>query len=78
MLTSPGEVYARHARHILHQIEALHGDLQDYTDGTKGNLRVFVSATAIVEHFSNSLVPYMQAHQDVRIQLTECLTVETA
>lgn len=44
-LTPPGETLLHHARTILQQLERLKGDLQAYTDGVKGHLRVSANTT---------------------------------
>jgi DNA-binding transcriptional LysR family regulator len=40
-LKPPGQAFVQHARLVLGQIENLRGDLQSFTKGVKGHLRVF-------------------------------------
>lgn len=70
-LTPPGQAYAHHARMVLHQIETLRGDLQEYTQGVKGHLRVFATTTAMAEFLPAVLRGYLAAHPDVNIDLRE-------
>lgn len=70
-LTPPGQAYAHHARTVLHQIEALRGDLQEYARGVKGHLRVFASTTAIAEFLPAVLRGFLSSHPDVNIDLRE-------
>src|SRR3954467_13421959 len=46
-LTAPGQALAHHARLVLHQLDPLRSDLQEYAQGIKGHLRVFASPPAI-------------------------------
>jgi DNA-binding transcriptional LysR family regulator len=73
-LTPPGQALAHHARQVLHQLEHLRGDLQEYAQGVKGHLRVFASTTAITEFLPDVLRRYLAAHPDVNIDLREKLS----
>ena len=75
-LTPPGQALAHHARQVLHQLEHLRGDLQEYAQGIKGHLRVFASTTAITEFLPGVLRRYLAAHPDVNVDLREKLSVE--
>jgi DNA-binding transcriptional LysR family regulator len=73
-LTPPGQAFAHHARLVLHQLEHLRGDLQEYAQGVKGHLRVFASTTAITEFLPAVLRRYLATHPDVNIDLRERLS----
>lgn len=73
-LTPPGQAFAHHARLVLHQIEHLRGDLQEYAQGVKGHLRVFASTTAITEFLPAVLRRYLSTHPDVNVDLRERLS----
>jgi DNA-binding transcriptional LysR family regulator len=73
-LTPPGQAFAHHARQVLHQLEQLHGDLQEYAQGVKGHLRVFASTTAITEFLPAVLRSYLSTHPDVNVDLRERLS----
>ena len=75
-LTPPGQALAHHARQVLHQLEHLRGDLQEYAQGIKGHLRVFASTTAITEFLPDVLRRYLAAHPDVNVDLREKLSAE--
>jgi DNA-binding transcriptional LysR family regulator len=70
-LTAAGRTFVQHARAILSETERLHGDLQEYTQGIKGHLRVFASTTAIGEFLPAVLRKYLLAHPDVSVDLRE-------
>ena len=73
-LTPPGQAFAHHARLVLHQLEHLRGDLQEYAQGVKGHLRVFASTTAITEFLPAVLRRYLSTHPDVNVDLRERLS----
>jgi DNA-binding transcriptional LysR family regulator len=73
-LTQPGQAFAHHARLVLGQLEHLRGDLQEYTQGVKGHLRVFANTTAITEFLPAVLRTYLLSHPDVNVDLRERLS----
>ena len=77
-LTQPGQAFAHHARLVLGQLEQLRGDLQEYTQGVKGHLRVFANTTAITEFLPAVLSSYLSTHPDVNVDLRERLSGERA
>ena len=70
-LTAAGRTFVQHAKTILFETERLHGDLQEYTQGIKGHLRVFASTTAIGEFLPAVLRTYLLSHPDVSVDLRE-------
>src|SRR3546814_2243414 len=48
-LTPSGEAFVRHARIVLRQLEHLRGDIQEYSQGIKGCVRVCATTTAMNE-----------------------------
>lgn len=70
-LTPPGQALVQHARLVLAQMERLRSDLQAYTRGVKGHLRVYASITAIAEFLPPTLGRYLASHPDVNIDLRE-------
>jgi DNA-binding transcriptional LysR family regulator len=48
-VTPAGATLLAHARRVLRQIEQLSGDLQEYSSGIKGHVRVFANTTAMSE-----------------------------
>ena len=73
-LTPPGQAFVHHARMVLGQIQHLRGDLQEYTRGVKGHLRVFANTTALGEFLPPVLRSYLFSHPDVNIDLRERLS----
>jgi len=73
-LTPPGQAFVHHARRVQGQIQHLRGDLQEYTSGIKGHLRVFANTTALGEYLPPVLRSYLLSHPDVNIDLRERLS----
>jgi len=73
-LTPPGQAFVHHARLVLSQLEHLRGDLQEYTQGVKGHLRVYANTTALSEFLPPVLSAYLRTHPDVNIDLRERLS----
>lgn len=70
-LTRAGQAYLHHARQVLHQLEHLRGDLQEYADGIKGHLRIHATTSATAELLPAVLGRYLAAQPDVNIDLRE-------
>ncbi|AOW15672.1 LysR family transcriptional regulator [Hydrogenophaga crassostreae] len=73
-LTQPGKTFVQHAMVVLGQIENLRGDMQEYADGIKGQLRIFSNTTALCEFLPPVLGSFLQSHPDINIHLREMLS----
>ena len=73
-LTPAGEVFTRHGRLVLQQLERLRDDLREYAEGAKGHLRIFASSSAITGFLPGALCTYLAGHRDVKIDLRERLS----
>jgi DNA-binding transcriptional LysR family regulator len=70
-LTDAGDVYLKHAKTILTQVDALTSDMQNYGRGHTGRLRILANTTAVTEYLPPVLGSYLQAHPDVQVDLRE-------
>jgi DNA-binding transcriptional LysR family regulator len=70
-LRPAGEVFLHHARQVLNQLENLSGDLQEFTQGVKGHVRIQANTTAITEFLPQVLQTYLIAHPEVNVDLRE-------
>jgi DNA-binding transcriptional LysR family regulator len=73
-LTPAGETFLFHGRLVLQQIEHLRGDLQEYSQGVKGHLRLFASTASITEFLPPVVRDYLTRHPDVNVDLRERLS----
>lgn len=77
-LTSAGKVLLGHALRVYQQLECLHGDLQAFSHGLKGKVRIFANTTAITELLPAALGAWLAAHPLVDIDLEEKLSPDIA
>jgi DNA-binding transcriptional LysR family regulator len=73
-LTAPGETFLLHARRVMLQLEQLTGDLQEFTKGVKGHVRVFANTSAMSEFLPAVLRTYLVTHPDVYVDMHERLS----
>lgn len=73
-LTPSGEAFVRHARKVMQQIIQLQGDIQEFTRGIKGHIKVLANTTAMSEFMPNVLAKFLAQHRDVTVELRERLS----
>lgn len=77
-LTPAGEALLLNARRVFQDLERLHGDLQVFSRGLKGQVRIFANTTAITEFLPAALGSFLASHPLVDIDLEERLSPEIA
>lgn len=77
-LTPPGEAFLHHARGVLRQAELLRTDLQEYSGGLRGHVRVFANTTAVTDFLPEILPGFLFANPRVNIDLQEKPNAEIA
>lgn len=70
-LTPPGEAFLHHARGVLRQTEQLRADLQEYSGGLRGHVRVFANTTAVTDFLPEILPGFLLHNPRVNIDLRE-------
>lgn len=75
-LSASGEAFLHHARLMLLQADRLRGDLQEYSAGLKGHVRIFANTTAVTDFLPEVLARFMAAHPRVNVDLHEKSSVE--
>jgi DNA-binding transcriptional LysR family regulator len=75
-LTPSGEVLQSHARLIVRQLDRLAGDLHEFAQGIRGNVRLFANTTATAEFLPSALGAFLAAHPSVTVDLQEKLSHE--
>ena len=70
-LTPPGEAFLHHARGVLRQTEQLRTDLQEYSGGLRGHVRVFANTTAVTDFLPEILPGFLSANPRVNVDLQE-------
>ncbi len=70
-LTPPGEAFLHHARGLLRQVDQLRSDLQEYSGGLRGHLRVFANTTAVTDFLPDILPGFLTDNPKINIDLQE-------
>ena len=68
-LTADGEVFLRHARRIIADIEDARSDLSSGTTNIRGELRVAGSASFGRRYIAPYIAEFLRKHPDVRVRL---------
>lgn len=70
-LTPQGDTFLHHAGLILQQSDSLHGELEEYSRGMKGHVRVFANHNAGAEYMPDVLRRFLHKNPRVSIDLQE-------
>ncbi|MDB5840808.1 MAG: LysR family transcriptional regulator [Herminiimonas sp.] len=73
-LLPPGQSFLIHARRVLDELRELRTDMQEYTTGIKGHIRMWVNTTAITEFLPSVLSAFLATRPDVYVDLRERLS----
>src|SRR6266478_1233227 len=74
--TEAGRTLVQHARIMLQQAERMHGELAQYADGVKGQVRLLSNTNALTEFLPEPLSEFLATHPQVSIDLEERLSDE--
>ena len=77
-LTPPGEAFLHHARGVLRQVDQLRTDLQEYSGGLRGHVRVFANTTAVTDFLPEILPYFLSNNPRVNVDLQEKPNAEIA
>lgn len=69
--TPAGLSLLHHARGILHQIEAMHGELGEFSLGLRGHVRLMAHTAAMTEALPDPLAGFLTDHPGIDIALEE-------
>lgn len=70
-LLPSGHAFLHHARQVLGQVELLRSDMQEYSEGIKGHVRILANTTAMTEFLPSVLSRFLALHPNVNIDLSE-------
>lgn len=69
--TPAGRAVVHHARLVLHQLERMRGELNEYAKGLKGHVRLLSNTAAINEFLPDALAGFLAANPNIDIDLEE-------
>jgi DNA-binding transcriptional LysR family regulator len=70
-LTPAGEAFLHHARAMLRQMEELRADLNEYSRGLRGHVRVHANTTAVTDILPAVLPAFLKANPKVNVEIVE-------
>jgi DNA-binding transcriptional LysR family regulator len=74
--TPAGRALVHHARILLQQAERMRGELAQYAEGIKGQVRLLSNTNALTEFLPEPLSDFLASHPQVNIDLEERLSDE--
>ena len=77
-LTPAGESLLDHARVVLHNVEALRGDLAVFARGAKATVRFLANTSGLSEYLPKALAAFLAAHPHISIDVEERESSEIA
>ncbi|HEY0297347.1 MAG TPA: LysR family transcriptional regulator [Bordetella sp.] len=69
--TPAGQTLYRHARRIFEQFQQAEGELDEYSQGVRGHVRLSVNLTAMVHYLPWALHRFLSANSAIKIDLIE-------
>ena len=70
-LTAAGESLLDHARIIIHNVEAMHGDLAAYASGVRASVQLLANTSGLSEHLPKALAAFLREHPDINVDVEE-------
>ena len=70
-LTPAGESLLDHARVVLHNVEAMRGDLLAFAHGVKATVRFLANTSGLSEYLPKTLAAFLAAHPHISIDVEE-------
>src|SRR5262249_45585376 len=75
-LTGAGHALLQHARGVLFAVQRLGSELQDYSRGVRGYVRIAANTSAITRYLPGELRAFMRENPAIRLDVQERLSVE--
>ncbi|WP_321811900.1 MULTISPECIES: LysR family transcriptional regulator [unclassified Burkholderia] len=69
--TPAGEILLRHARYLMHGVEALQADLSEFSTGVRGLVRVLANVSSIVEFVPDQIASFLKSNEKISVVLEE-------
>ena len=69
--TAAGENLLEHARIIMHNVDALSGDLAAYASGSRASVQLLANTSGLSEHLPKALAGFLREHRDISVDVEE-------
>ena len=70
-LTAAGESLLDHARIVIHNVEAMRGDLAAFASGAKASVQLLANTSGLSEHLPKALAAFLREHPDINVDVEE-------
>jgi len=70
-LTSAGESLLDHARIIMHEVEAMRGDLAAFAGGARASVHMLANTSGLSEHLPKALAAFLREHSEINVDVEE-------
>lgn len=75
-LTDAGTVFLGHARAVIGQMSRMHEEMQPFSRGVRGHVRLFANPVAVSEVLPSVMARFFQTHNSITVDLREGLSME--
>jgi DNA-binding transcriptional LysR family regulator len=70
-LTAAGESLLGHARIIIHNVDAMQGDLAAYASGVRASVYLLANTSGLSEHLPKALAAFLREHPEISVDVEE-------
>ena len=70
-LTAAGESLLDHARLVIHNVDAMRGDLARFATGVTANVLLLANTSGLSEHLPKALASFLRAHPAINVDVEE-------
>ncbi len=70
-LTAAGESLLDHARVIMHEVEAMRGDLAAFAGGARASVHMLANTSGLSEHLPKALAAFLREHSEINVDVEE-------
>src|SRR5499427_10555599 len=70
-LTAAGESLLDHARIVMHNVEAMRGDLASFASGVRASVHLLANTVGLAEHLPKALAAFLRDNPDINVDVEE-------
>lgn len=70
-LTAAGESLLDHARLVIHNVDAMGGDLARFASGVRASVHLLANTSGLSEHLPKALAVFLREHPDINVDVEE-------
>jgi DNA-binding transcriptional LysR family regulator len=70
-LTAAGETLLDHARRVIHNVDAMRGDLARFASGVRASVQLLANTSGLSEHLPRALASFLRDHPDINVDVEE-------